>query len=403
GVYRLDVVASAFTEKDIGLGKDQPAFKNVVVNGIILAEDGQKMSKRLKNYSDPMDMVEKYGADSLRYYLLSSPAMRAESLNFSEKDMDEARKKVIMRLKNVLAFYKMYAGHLMSLDIKCPSSENVLDKWILARLNILTNEITKAMDDYELDRAVRPVADFIDDLSTWYIRRSRERFKSEKKDKNNAISTTQFVLTEFSKLIAPIMPFVAEEIYQALKKYKESVHLEEYPESRKLNIENSKILEEMKEIRNIVVMALEQRAKSGIKVRQPLQILKINSAHGGARLKISDELLNLIKDEINVKEVVFAEIENEIELDTEITDELRQEGVMRELTRNIQDLRKKSGLKPQDKIEINIETDKNGEEIIKKFKSEIKKLTSTDSIKFSANNAEELKINELIFKIEIKK
>ncbi len=373
---------------------DKPAYKNVVANGIILAEDGQKMSKRLNNYPDPMDVVEKYGADSLRYYLLSSPAVRAESLNFSGKGVDEVHKKVIMRLKNVLNFYEMYAGHLMSLDIKCPSSENILDKWILAKLNVLTNEITEALDNYELDKATRPIADFVDDLSTWYIRRSRNRFKEEGEDKNNAVSTTHFVLVEFSKIIAPFMPFVAEEIYQELKGGRESVHLEEWPKGEKLTKEEQNILENMGDARKIVSIALEERSKHGVKVRQVLESF-------ATTYDIGDDFVQIARDEINVKEIKTGQKENK--LDVKITEGLKQEGMARELMRNIQDLRKKVGLMPQGKIGLIIETDKNGEEIIKKFESEIKKGTNTTSIEFSENNGEELKIDELKFKIEIKK
>ncbi len=384
---------------------DKPAYKNVAANGIILAEDGQKMSKRLKNYSDPMDVVEKYGADALRFYLLSSPAVRAESLNFSEKGVDEARKKVIMRLKNVLAFYKMYVDSSQLIVVSSHTPENVLDKWILARLYQLTGEITEAMEKYELDKAARPLGDFVDDLSTWYVRRSRERFKEEGGDKDNAAATLNYVLIEFSKLLAPFTPFVAEEIYQEVVSIqssavrKESVHLEEWPQiSSQYSVVSSQILEEMKKVREIVSFAFEARLKAGIKVKQPLASLKIKNEE----LKTKEELLNLIKDEANVKEIIFgADIENGVELDIEITPELRQEGITRELVRNIQDLRKKAGLKPQDKIELVIETDKNGEEFVEKFESEIKKGTNTTSIKFSENNGEEIKIDELKFIIKI--
>jgi len=397
---------------------DKPAYKNVVANGIILAEDGQKMSKRLNNYPDPMEIVEKYGADSLRYYLLSSPAVAAESLNFSEKGVDEVHKKVIMRLRNVLAFYKMYTNnsHVTRYSLRVT---NILDKWILARLKSLTREITEKLDNYELDKAARPIADFIDDLSTWYIRRSRERFKEENEDKNNAVSATRFVLIEFSKLIAPFMPFVAEEIYQNLKsprprqtkrggqisnlKIKESVHLEEWPKiSNQSLVESSQtLLRDMEEARKIVSLALEERAKAGIKVRQPIATLKIRSTK--SEIRNNKELLNLIKDEINIKEIIFDKrIENEVEIDTTISDDLKKEGIVRELSRHIQDLRKKAGLKPQDRISLLIETDKNGEKLIKQFENEIKKGTNTISIEFSPNNGEETKIDELKFKIEIK-
>jgi isoleucyl-tRNA synthetase len=319
-------------------------------------------------------------------------------LNFSEKGVDEARKKVIMRLRNVLAFYRMYTNE--SSVISSQSSDNILDKWILARLKSLAREITEKLDNYELDKAARPIADFVDDLSTWYIRRSRSRFKEEGEDKNNAINTARFALMEFSKLIAPFTPFISEEIYQELNKEKESVHLDDWPEIKKLTKEEEKILEEMENARKIVSLALEERAKAGIKIRQPLKSLKIKNL----KLKISDELLNLIKDEVNVKEIIFDKrIENEVEIDTAISDDLREEGIIRELSRRIQDLRKKAGLMPRQKIELIIETDSNREKLIKQFENEIKKGTNTTAIEFSKNDGGEIKIDELMFKISIRK
>ena len=191
---------------------------------MILAEDGRKMSKSLNNYPDIMYLVDKYGADSLRYYLMSSPAVKAEDLNFSEKGVDEVYKKIILKLGNVLSFYNLFKNNDAKLHNK---SEKILDKWILIRLNNLQKEITESLDVYKIDSATRPILDFIDDLSTWYIRRSRDRFKSENiEDKNNALTTTHFVLLELAK-IWPIYAFLAEDIFQSLraKDNKESVHL----------------------------------------------------------------------------------------------------------------------------------------------------------------------------------
>jgi isoleucyl-tRNA synthetase len=347
-----------------------------------------------------MFIVEKYGADSLRYYFLSSSAVAAESLNFSEKGVDEVYKKVIMRLKNVLAFYKIYTNE--SSVISNQTSNNILDRWILARLNSLAYEITEGLDNYEIDKSARPIADFVDDLSTWYIRRSRERFKEESEDKNNAINTTRFVLVEFSKIIAPFMPFISENIYQELGGEKESVHLDEWPEiSSQYSVASSQILlQDMNEARKIVALGLEARARAGIKVRQPIQKLKIKNE----KLKIKENLLDLIKSEVNVKEIIFgADIENEIELDTTITDELKREGMIRELVRRIQDLRKRKGYVPRDKIKEIIFTDEKGKNLIKPYMKDIKKGTGAISIEFSENNGERIKIDELKFKIEIKK
>ena len=200
-------------------------YKNVVVNGLVLAEDGQKMSKRLKNYPDIHYVLDKYGADSLRYYLMSSAGVRSEPVNLGEKNVDEVYKKIISRLQNVVSFYELYRDPKALDDIENrPSSENVLDKWILARMDEVTESATKHMENYELDLACRPFFDFVDDLSTWYVRRSRDRFKNDKDlaDKQSALNTTAYVLNTFSKITAPFIPFIAEMIYQDINNYKYS-------------------------------------------------------------------------------------------------------------------------------------------------------------------------------------
>ncbi len=384
---------------------NETAYKNVIVNGIILAENGQKMSKRLKNYPDPMYIVEKYGADALRYYLLSSPAVHAESLNFSEKGVDDVNKKVISKIRNVISFYKMYADKPSArLATPPPSGDrNILDEWILARLGELGGEITAAMDNYELDKAVRPIGEFVDDLSNWYIRRSRGRFKDGSEDGQSAAATTRYVMLELAKLIAPFAPFVAEEIYQDLKgeEMEKSVHLKNWPAAKRVTSEEQNLLEEMKNVRRIVAFGLEERAKAKIRVRQPLSSLKLKIKN--KKLKNNKKSLNLIKDEVNVKEVIFNEnMENEIELDIEITPELKQEGMARELTRDIQELRKKEGLTPQQKIKLIIETDSEGEKLTDNFMEGIKKATNSSTVKFSqVPEGEEIKIDKLVFKIKI--
>ena len=361
---------------------NKPAYKNVIVNGIILAETGQKMSKRLKNYPDPMELVKKYGADALRLYLLSSPAVAAENLNFSEKGVDEIYKKVILRLMNVYKFYEMYADKPKTINYKL-KTKNVLDRWILARLEQLKTQVSNLMDKYELDRAVRPLADFVDDLSTWYIRRSRERFKNEGQDKQNAILMTKFVLEEFSKIIAPFMPFIAEGIYKSLQS-KDSVHLENWPDLNKKLIDKN-LLDSMAEIRKIASLALEARAKAGIKVRQPLASLTIKRQVTSN--KYNKELLDILKDEINVKEIIFDPKINppdggEVELDTKITPELKAEGQLRELTRIIQDLRKEAGYLPKDKIYLWLEMPKEIESAVNKYLKDFKEKIGAENIEF---------------------
>ncbi len=399
--YYLHLIAAAV--------KNSRAFDNVIVNGTVLAEDGKKMSKRLKNYPDPMEIINKYGADSLRFYLLSSPVVMAENLNFSEKGVDEAHKKVLMRLKNVLAFYEMYGQKIKNQKSKIKitnQNSNVLDRWIISRLNQLIKEVSRAMDKYELNEAVRPIADFIDDLSTWYIRRSRGRFKEENKDKRNAIAATRHVLSELSKIIAPFTPFIAEEIYFLLNqnykskfKINKSVHLTEWPKIDKKLIDK-KLLGQMAEARKICSFGFEARQKTQIKVRQPLAELRIKNY----QLKNREELLDLIKDELNVKEIVFDKnIATDIELNMEITPELKAEGKLRELIRAVQDFRKKSGLKSEQKIILEIKTDIIGKSFVGKFEKELKKSVNARKIEFKEIiGGEEIKIDELEFIIKLK-
>ncbi len=369
----------------------ESSYKNVVVNGTVLAEDGQKMSKRLKNYPDPMDIVSTYSADALRYYLLSSPVMKAEDLKFSNKNVDEILKKIIMRLQNVYTFFEMYGGFDLDLKKKF-KSKNVLDAWIFARLKEIATSITRATDNYELDRATRPIGDFVDDLSTWYLRRSRDRFKSEDaEDRNSAMQTTRTVILEFSKLIAPSMPFISEDLYLKITggMEKESVHLENWSDTfvGDLSTEESEILENMKETRLIVSLGLEARAKAGIKVRQPLAKLKVKNE----KLKANKLFHSLIKEEVNVKEVVFDQsIDDAVLLDTTLTEELKEEGLVRDIIRAIQEMRKNKKLNPSDTVDLVVDIDEVGKKIFNKFNDEISKVTGLKEISFEQINGGDL-------------
>jgi isoleucyl-tRNA synthetase len=334
--YYQHVLAGALFEKE--------AFKNCIVTGIILAEDGKKMSKKLKNYPDPSEMLEKYGADAMRFYMLSSPVVQAENLSFSEKGVDEIVKKNISRLHNVLAFYQLYKNDTEARN----TSKNILDKWILSRLNELIKNITEGYENYRVDLATRPLVDFIDDFSVWYLRRSRERFKDlpaqvgESDDKKDALATLRHVLNALSKIMAPVMPFLAEEIYSETKEKNdpESVHLCDWPKAEKKLVDKG-LEEKMAEVRNIVNLALAERIIKGIKVKQPLAKLKIKNE----KLKTEKGLLELVKDEVNVKETTFSPMmENEVEFDTVLTEELKHEGIIREEIRTFKSGRKDLGL-----------------------------------------------------------
>ena len=408
--YTLHVLAGALEIN----GVSSPAFKNVIVNGIVLAEDGQKMSKRLKNYPDPSELFDKYSVDAMRYYLLTSPVLLAENLNFSEKGVEEVLRKVEIILWNVYKFYAMYAGELKIKSEKLKvKSDNVLDKWILARLNQLIGEVTENMNNYLIPKAVRPIEGFINDLSTWYLRRSRARFREEGKDKEAALEITGFVLIQLAKIMAPFMPFLAEQIWQKVtgfdfKDENQSVHLQSWIEAQSTEheTEEKEILENMQMTRKIVEMGLAKRDEVGIKVRQPLNELKVKNC------QLSDEYADLIKDELNIKKIEFIPGERElaVELDTEITEELKLEGIKRELVRLINNLRKQAGLTIADKITVFYQTsDPDIQAAITKFSSDIASDVLSDSLKQGISDADtftlqkSLKINSGEITLAIKK
>lgn len=339
----LDQVSKWFYYQHVLAGAlfGKPSFKNVIVNGIVLAEDGRKMSKRLQNYPDPELMVNKYGADAVRLYLLSSPVVRAENLNFSEAGVDEVAKKVMGRLTNVVTFYQMYAAQV---PVQQQASMNVLDRWIVARTNELVQQVTLAMDAYELDRASRPLFDFIDDVSTWYLRRSRERIKDGGDDAQAALATLREVLQTYTKVAAPFTPFIADWVWRETGG-ENSVHLQAWPDVAEPDRD---VLQTMAQARVAVSAALETRANAGIKVRQPLAVLRVKT-------ELPQELRDVVADEVNVKEVVVdTGIANEVALDTELTPELIREGQVRELIRSIQAARKDAGLSVHDRVQVTV-------------------------------------------------
>ncbi len=340
-------------------------YQNVIVNGLVLAEDGKKMSKSLQNYPDPMDIANKYGADAVRFFMLSSSVVAAEDLRFSEKEVDEVVKKVINRLDNVITFFEMYTKS----ETPKSDSKNILDKWIIARLNETIQTITNGMEKYELHTATRPINDFVDDLSTWYLRRSRDRFKEGDIE---SLQTTKYILTELAKLIAPFMPFFAEDMYQRLGNT-ESVHLTTWPA---VKIVDTKILDDMKKTREIVTFGLEARTRFSIKVRQPLAKLSV-------REFVGPEYIDLIKDEVNVKSVVQdKEIKGEVLLDHVITPELKEEGDMREFLRLVQDMRKEQGLNVGEIAKLKVSTDEKTKALVEKNRSLLLKVAQIKEVEY---------------------
>jgi isoleucyl-tRNA synthetase len=304
--YTLMVLSTALFKK--------PAFRNVVVNGLVLAEDGRKMSKRLKNYPDPLYVVHEYGADALRLYMINSPVVKAESLRFSEEGVKHALRHLLIPLWNAYSFFVTYAN----IDQWAPgqskpgASENLLDRWIESSLANLCQEVTAAMDSYDLQRAVRPFVVFIEDLTNWYIRRSRRRFwKSENgDDKQQAYATLYHVLIELCKIAAPFTPFIAEEIYRNLRTddMPESVHLCDFPTAS--GAKRDPALEtQMRIVMEVVSMGRQLRKDRDIKVRQPLRRLDVVS-RDSALLNQVGELKQIVAEELNVREVVFDDDES---------------------------------------------------------------------------------------------
>lgn len=377
-------------------------FQNVITNGLVLAEDGKKMSKSLKNYPDPVELVHRQGADAMRFYLLSSPIIKGEDLNFSEKEVQELQRKNVGRLHNVLAMYTEYAEEGVELRLPAATaaqvgsdSTHVLDRWIIARLNQLISEATAGYKNYELDKATRPITDFIDDLSVWYLRRSRDRLKSDDvADKAAALLTLRFVLQNLAKVMAPSMPFYAEYLWQEIKGEddEESVHLSAWPEAGEVDDE---LIAEMQIARNFVSIALELRVKAGHKVRQPLSALTLE----GKSFKES-ALQSVIADEVNVKTVAFG---SETSLDTEVTPALQMEGDAREFMRAVQGMRKDMDLSPKDRVVLTVKTSYGGEVVIKTFHDEIVKTVGADAINFGDAGGNEVKAGEHEFTVEVQK
>ena len=289
---------------------DKSPYRNVIVNGLVLAEDGKKMSKRLKNYPDPTKMLDTYGADAIRLYMIYSPVVRAENLKFSENGVKQLMRDLLIPWWNAYSFFVTYANvdGFNDAEVCFPESDNVLDRWIVSSMETLIADVTAAMDAYDLQRSVRPFVKFIEDLTNWYIRRSRRRFwKSQNDgDKLCAYRTLRYVLVQLAKVAAPFTPFIAEEIYRNLKGANdpESVHLCDFPTAnaaaRDLDLERR-----MADVQAVVELGRRLRADNDLKVRQPLSVLKV----AGGDVK---GLESLIEDELNVKAVQFVADETEL-------------------------------------------------------------------------------------------
>lgn len=328
---------------------DSHSFDNVVATGVIMASDGQKMSKSKKNFPDPSKIINQFGADSLRLYLMGSPVMKAENLFFNEAEVKDLFRNNITTLWNVFKFYNLYAleNNFQARDNfdLAKASDNILDQWMLAKLNILIQEMTDSMDGYNLPNSIRLLGVFINELSTWYLRRSRDRFKSNNEiDKKYALATSAYVLSEFTKVAAPFTPFIAEYIWQEVNGYSfktdKSVHLEMWSKASDVNEE---VINSMDVVKRIVEAGLKRRSEVNIKIRQPLPFYSTDLVK-----ELPLNYQEIIKDELNVMELIFGDDE----IGIEITPSLLKEGIKREIVRSINAMRKNASLTIQDTIGV---------------------------------------------------
>ena len=391
-------------------------WKNLICTGFINAADGKKMSKKLKNYTDPMELMNKTSADSFRFLMLSSPLTNGENFALADKDvMDVARK--LGMIWNMYDFFTMYAevdGWEFNGDLSDPLHDltNPLDIWIVSRLHQLITEVERGLNNYNLQDATKPILPFLDDASNWYVRRSRRRFwKSEDDgDKNDAYRTLHYVLVRLSYMLAPFTPFLAEELYHNLTGDNESIHLKDWLSAGE--IDNS-MLRDMNALRTAVNDGLSKRASEGIKVRQPLASVKlINTISQDTPAEVAQFLIDIAKDELNVKSVeIVADSESEsvqpsVVYDLTITPELKREGLMREIVRHVQSARKQAGLQIDDRIVLSISSDDSEiSQAIDAFADVIKSETLAVELNSAADESEkyDAKIEGKLVEISLKK
>ncbi len=381
---------------------DKPAFKQVIVTGFIMAADGQKLSKRLKNYPPVEDVLIDEGADAWRLYLLSSTQATetADYMRFDRQGVRDMKRNIIDTLNNSYRFFDTYSKldkWQPPMKLEEPQTSNLLDQWILARTNQTITASTKSADSYKIAHAVLPIFDLIDDMSNWYIRRSRKRFwKSENdSDKTEAYNTLWYVMLRVSQLMAPWAPFISDELWQNLTSgagQEESVHLSKWPSVKEPDNASQKLLEEMSKVREIITQGLAQRAEAKVKVRQPLSSVFVTG--------VDEQFYPLIAEELNVKEVKSG---SSLKLDTSVTPELKREGIARDLIRSVQNARKNAGLNVEDRILIKI--DSGSTEIIeavKNYKDTIFAETlATGELSAQGQHAEAVKIDGQEVKIEL--
>ncbi len=362
--YVLHVIGAALYES--------PAYKNVLVEGVILGTDGRKMSKNYGNFPDPKELIQKYGGDALRLYLLGSPVMHGEDIIISEDQYRQQVKGTILILWNSYNFFISYSNIDGWDKRKKVNSVNVLDKWILSLLSRLVKEVTEDLDGYDTVAAISKLQKFISEFSTWYIRRSRDRVgpsAENQESKNEFYSTCFEVLTTLSKLLAPIMPFIAEEMYRNLTE-EESVHLSMWPVADEESIDED-LISNMSGVQAVVERVHAVRKENGIKVRQPLKRIGF-FGYPNEESQLFGPFEYLIKTELNIKSIEYLEYddmpkgkdiidvtENKdykkqrgLFVDIELTPELLIEGEARDIIRKIQAERKTLGTRLDEDVNV---------------------------------------------------
>jgi len=360
------------------------SFENVSVTGTILAEDGTKMAKSKGNFPDPLEVIERYGADALRFYLMASVVMQAENISFSEIELREVYSKVINPLYNAANFYDLYASGLKE-NGSSKGSTNILDRWIISRLQELIAAAGESLDHYNTVRAGREIKRFVEDFSTWWLRRSRERFRQDGTDARTAFATLEYVLRNLAQVLAPYTPFLAEHLWSKVRKMRdpESVHLSFYPSSDR-ELLDKELKQDMVLAREIVELAHSLRSGGQLKVRQPLRFVWWNEKFAQDR----GGLTKLILEELNVEEFaknakdftkpLQGEAGNlKVIIESEIDERLRELGDLRELIRSIQQQRKKIGLKQGEKTSASFTAENEAaKKFVVKFTPEICRLAS---------------------------
>lgn len=370
--YTLQAV-SAFLDREA-------PYKNVICLGHINDKHGKKMSKSKGNVIDPWEVIEKFGVDAVRQhmYTINQPG---EGKKYDLDDVRDVFRQNIMLINNIYRFYSTFTDLKEESEKTRPEVENILDKWILTRLDDGILKISSNLDNYRIYEAAREIPLLIDDLSTWYLRRSRDRFKGEdEKDRNQAISTTAYTLLTISKLMAPFMPFISEQIYQKTTNYnfsnnEKSVHLSTWPKADKVD---ESILDKMADIRKLAELGLSARDEVQIKIRQKLATAFVS----GPIEKLDEAYLPLLADELNVLEVKLKDKQNEwsVSLDTKLTPELKLAGLERDIIRLVNALRKDKALSLEEKTTIYFSADESLLDSMEKIKENVLKATISDGL-----------------------